>query len=56
MTASGASGGSYVNFITETEGRERDAYGVNYDRLGELKNRYDPTNFFRLNQNVRPTA
>ena len=51
-----ASGGSYVNFITETEGRERDAYGVNYDRLGELKNRYDPTNFFRLNQNVRPTA
>ena len=51
-----ASGGSYVNFVTEAEGRERDAYGANYDRLVEVKNRYDPTNLFRLNQNVRPTG
>lgn len=51
-----ASGGAYVNFITETEGRERDAYGANYERLVALKNQYDPTNAFRLNQNVRPTA
>lgn len=51
-----ASGGSYVNFITETEGRERAAFGANYDRLVEVKNTYDPTNLFRLNQNVRPTV
>lgn len=51
-----ASGGAYVNFITEAEGRERDAFGSNYDRLVELKNIYDPGNVFRLNQNIRPTA
>jgi FAD/FMN-containing dehydrogenase len=49
-----AAGGTYVNFIAEPEGRERDAYGVNYDRLAALKARYDPDNFFRLNQNVPP--
>jgi FAD/FMN-containing dehydrogenase len=32
------------------------AYGVNYDRLVQLKNRYDPTNLFQVNQNVAPTA
>ena len=53
--AAHAAGGSYVNFIAETEGRERDAYGVNYDRLAALKARYDPDNFFRLNQNVQPS-
>ncbi|HER19982.1 MAG TPA: FAD-linked oxidase, partial [Chromatiales bacterium] len=52
--ASHAEGGTYVNFVSEAAGRERDAYGANYDRLAALKRRYDPTNFFRLNQNVRP--
>jgi FAD/FMN-containing dehydrogenase len=32
----------------------RAAFGVNYDRLLELKRKYDPTNFFRLNQNIKP--
>jgi hypothetical protein len=36
--------------------RVKEAYGENYGRLVALKNKYDPTNLFRLNQNVRPTA
>ncbi len=51
-----ADGGAYVNFIAEIDGRERDAYGANYERLAALKNHYDPTNAFSLNQNVRPAA
>ena len=51
-----ATGGSYVNFITEEEGREQVAYGVNYERLKKLKSRYDPTNLFRMNQNVQPAG
>jgi hypothetical protein len=34
----------------------RSAYGANYERLMALKNACDPTNFFRLNQNVQPSA
>ena len=48
--------GAYVNFLME-EGVERirQAYGAKkYDRLKELKRRYDPENLFRLNQNIRP--
>lgn len=51
-----ATGGVYVNFISEGEERVRAAYGANYDRLVELKNRYDPTNLFSLNQNIKPTV
>lgn len=47
--------GVYVNYMSDGEGEERvrGAYGVNYDRLVKVKNKYDPTNFFRLNQNIR---
>lgn len=52
-----ATGGVYVNFMSEDEGdRVKAAYGVNYDRLVELKNKYDPGNLFRLNQNIQPTV
>ncbi|MCX2741712.1 FAD-binding oxidoreductase [Pontibacter anaerobius] len=47
--------GVYVNYVGEEgEARARAAYGVNYERLVQLKNKYDPTNFFRLNQNIKP--
>ncbi|HYT81590.1 MAG TPA: BBE domain-containing protein [Actinomycetota bacterium] len=51
-----ATGGVYVNFLGE-EGPDRvkAAYGEGkYQRLVELKNKYDPTNFFRVNQNIPP--
>jgi hypothetical protein len=54
-----STGEVYVNFLTEEEGvdRVRAAYGVEkYERLVELKNKYDPTNLFRVNQNIKPTA
>jgi len=50
-----AAAGAYVNFMTEDEGeRVRAAYGPNYDRLAAIKAKYDPTNLFRSNQNIRP--
>jgi hypothetical protein len=51
-----AGSGVYVNFLDGDEGadRIRAAYGDNYDRLVALKRKYDPTNFFRMNQNIRP--
>ncbi|SEV89016.1 FAD-binding oxidoreductase [Natrinema salifodinae] len=49
-----ATGGVYVNFISEREGEENLAYGENYDRLVELKTEYDPENLFRMNQNIEP--
>jgi FAD/FMN-containing dehydrogenase len=50
-----ASGGAYINFLTEDEaGRVAFAYGPMYKRLVELKKKYDPTNFFRMNQNIKP--
>ena len=48
----------YVNYLgIEGEDRVRAAYGPEkYQRLVDLKNRYDPTNLFRLNQNIKPTV
>ncbi|MDJ0577055.1 MAG: FAD-binding oxidoreductase [Xenococcaceae cyanobacterium MO_234.B1] len=54
-TAPYASAGVYVNFMTEEEGdRVKEAYGSNYERLLQLKKRYDPENLFHLNQNIKP--
>ena len=49
--------GGYVNFMMD-EGQERvqATYGRNYTRLAEVKRKYDPTNFFRVNQNIRPAV
>jgi len=50
-----AATGVYVNYLGgEGEQRVREAYGPNLDRLVEIKRRYDPENFFRMNQNIRP--
>jgi FAD/FMN-containing dehydrogenase len=49
----------YVGYLSRDDSHEsvnRAAYGANLDRLVKLKDRYDPGNLFRLNQNVRPTA
>jgi FAD/FMN-containing dehydrogenase len=47
--------GAYVNFMMdEAEGRIRSTYGDNYDRLADIKKKFDPTNFFRVNQNIKP--
>lgn len=49
-------GGAYINFMMDDEGEERvrAAYGANYNRLAAVKRRYDPSNLFRVNQNIRP--
>jgi FAD/FMN-containing dehydrogenase len=50
-----ASGGAYVNFMME-EGQDRikASYGINYERLAKIKAKYDPDNFFHINQNIKP--
>ncbi len=49
----------YVNLLEDAleEGEHRilEAYGANYERLVAVKNKYDPTNFFRLNANIKPS-
>jgi FAD/FMN-containing dehydrogenase len=52
-----SAGGAYVNMMMD-EGQERvrASYGVNYDRLSEIKAKFDPTNLFRVNQNIQPGA
>ncbi len=49
-------GGGYVNMLMDDEGQERvrTTYRDNYDRLAELKAKYDPDNLFHVNQNIRP--
>ena len=52
-----SSGNTYLNFPGLGEDNDeavKKAYGSNFDRLVKLKNKYDPDNFFRLNQNIKP--
>jgi FAD/FMN-containing dehydrogenase len=50
-------GGAYVNFMMEEgEDRIRATYSGNYDRLAAVKAKYDPKNFFRVNQNIKPAV
>jgi FAD binding domain/Berberine and berberine like len=50
-------GGAYVNFMMdEGEDRIRATYRGNYARLAQIKAKYDPENFFRVNQNIKPSA
>jgi FAD/FMN-containing dehydrogenase len=52
-----SAGGAYINFMMEEgDERVRATYGGNYDRLVEIKNKYDPDNLFRRNQNIKPTV
>jgi len=48
--------GRYVNYLDQDEAGDpaADAYGPNYERLRQLKTKFDPTNVFHLNQNIRP--
>ncbi|OKO72963.1 FAD-binding oxidoreductase [Bradyrhizobium sp. AS23.2] len=50
--------GRYVNYLDDDEAGDpvAAAYGPNYRRLQRIKAKYDPTNFFRMNQNIRPLA
>jgi len=52
-----SAGGAYVNFMMD-EGQDRvqAAFRDNYGRLASIKKKYDPTNFFRVNQNIKPTT
>jgi FAD/FMN-containing dehydrogenase len=51
-------GGRYVNYLGDDEQGDvvATAYGPNYRRLATVKRQYDPNNFFRMNQNIRPAA
>lgn len=50
-------GGAYVNFMMEEgDDRVRATYSGNYERLAAIKAKYDPDNFFRVNQNIKPAS
>ena len=52
-----SSGGAYLNFImNEGQDRIKASYRQNYDRLAAIKRKYDPDNFFRVNQNIVPAS
>jgi FAD/FMN-containing dehydrogenase len=52
-----SAGGAYVNFLMGDEGagRVKATYGTNYERLVTIKDKYDPDNLFRVNQNIKPS-
>jgi FAD binding domain/Berberine and berberine like len=51
-----STGGTYINFLTQDEGRERieAALGKSLSRLGKVKSQWDPENIFRMNRNIKP--
>ncbi len=50
-----AQNGAYLNYLMdEGDQRIRDSFGSNYARIAALKNKFDPTNLFRMNQNIKP--
>ena len=50
-----AQSGAYLNYLMdEGDQRIRDSFGPNYARIAALKKKYDPTNLFRMNQNIKP--
>jgi hypothetical protein len=50
-----SAGSGYVNMMMEEgEDRVRASYGPNYDRLAQVKAKYDRGNLFHVNQNIRP--
>ena len=52
-----SAGGAYVNFMMDEGGdRVKASYAGNYKRLAEIKAKYDPTNLFRVNQNIKPSG
>jgi FAD/FMN-containing dehydrogenase len=52
-----SAGGAYLNFLMEAgEDRIKASFRDNYPRLVNIKNKYDPLNFFRVNQNIKPTV
>ncbi|MCE7002211.1 FAD-binding oxidoreductase [Kibdelosporangium philippinense] len=52
-----SAGGAYVNFLmNEGQDRVTASYGGNYDRLAQIKDRYDPDNVFHINQNIPPAS
>lgn len=52
-----SAGGAYINFMmNEGQDRVKASYRANYDRLTQVKNRYDPGNTFHINQNIQPAS
>jgi FAD/FMN-containing dehydrogenase len=53
-----STGGVYVNYlgVGDDESRVPEAFGANYQRLQSLKQKYDPQNLFRANQNIKPAG
>ena len=49
-------GGHNVAGRAVTDGSVAAAYGLNYERLRDLKTKFDPTNFFQMNQNIPPRS
>ncbi len=52
-----AAGGAYINFLMdEGEAMVKASYGNNYQKLAEIKAKYDPNNLFKVNQNIKPAG